>query len=151
MAEEVAQDTWLVVIKGIKGIKGFEGRSSLKTWIFRILVNQARKRGAREHRIIPMSFLGAGGSGDDAPAVDPDRFVPDGQRGAGHWCAPPVPWTDLSAERLIDKETIALVTSSIEELPDRQREVVTLRDVEGWTAWPCALGARPTSTRCATP
>lgn len=131
VAEEVAQDTWLAVIKGIRA---FEGRSSLKTWLFRILVNQARKRGAREHRIIPMSSLGTDGSGGDAPVVDPDRFVPDGQRWAGHWCAPPVPWTDLPAERLIGKETVAVVVSAIEELPDRQREVVTLRDVEGWTA-----------------
>ncbi len=87
-----------------------------------------------------MSSLGADHSGDDAPAVDPDRFVPDGQRGAGHWCTPPVPWTDLPAERLIGKETVAVVVRAIEELPDRQREVVTLRDVEGWTsAEVCAL------------
>lgn len=129
VAEEVAQDTWLAVIRGLAG---FEGRSSLKTWIFRILVNQARKRGAGERRTIPMSSLGT--SDEDAPVVDPERFEPEGQRWAGHWCAPPVPWTDLPAERLIGKETVAVVVSAIDELPDRQREVVTLRDVAGWTA-----------------
>jgi len=129
VAEEVAQDTWLAVIRGIRG---FEGRSSLKTWIFRILVNQARTRGARERRIIPLSSLG--GDAGHAPAVDPDRFVSDGQRWAGHWYAPPVPWTDLPAETVIGKETVALVASAVEELPDRQRQVVTLRDIEGWTA-----------------
>lgn len=130
VAEEVAQDTWLAVIRSISG---FEGRSSLKTWIFTILVNQARKRGAREQRTIPMSSLGPGG-GDDAPAVDPDRFVPDGRRWAGHWVEPPVPWSDVPAERLIGNETVAVAAGAINELPERQREVVTLRDVEGWTA-----------------
>lgn len=76
MAEEVAQDTWLAVLRGIAG---FEGRSSLKTWIFRILVNQARKREMAEHRVIPMPSVGH--NDGDAPVVNPDRFVPEGQRG----------------------------------------------------------------------
>ncbi len=81
-----------------------------------------------------------GDSDGDAPVVNPDRFVPAGGRWAGHWCTPPAPWTDLPAEQLIGKETVAFVLSAIDELPDRQREVVTLRDVEGWTAAEvCAL------------
>lgn len=128
VAEEVTQDTWLAVIRGIGR---FEGRSSLRTWIFRILMNQARARGAREKRTVPMSSWGAD---DDGPAVDPDRFVPGGQRWAGHWCDPPVPWSDLPAERLVGEETMAMVAAAIDDLPERQREVITLRDVEGWTA-----------------
>lgn len=130
VAEEVAQDTWLAVIKGIGG---FEGRSSLRTWIFRILVNQAHGRRSREHHTVPVSFLGSEALGSDGPAVDGDRFVQDGRRWAGHWCEPPVPWSDLPAERLIGHETVAVAESAIKELPDRQRVVVTLRDVEGWT------------------
>lgn len=127
VAEEVTQDTWLAVIRGIGR---FEGRSSLRTWIFRILMNQARARGTREKRTVPMSSW----ADDDGPAVDPDRFVPDGQRWAGHWRDPPVPWSDLPAERLVGEETMAMVAEAIDDLPERQREVITLRDVEGWTA-----------------
>ncbi len=129
VAEEVTQDTWLAVIRGVGR---FEGRSSLRTWIFRILVNQARARGTREKRTVPMSSFAT--EDDGPPAVDPDRFVPEGQRWAGHWCDPPVPWTDLPAERVVGGETIAIVAEAIDGLPERQREVMTLRDVEGWTA-----------------
>jgi RNA polymerase sigma-70 factor (ECF subfamily) len=127
VAEEVAQETWLAVIQGIDG---FEGRSSLKSWIFAILVNRARSRGVREKRIVPMSSLG--GEGDAGPAIDADRFVAAGQRWGGHWCSPPVPWEE-PAERLIAKETRGVVTGAIEQLPARQRAVVSLRDIEGWS------------------
>jgi RNA polymerase sigma-70 factor (ECF subfamily) len=134
VAEEVAQETWLAVIQGIDG---FEGRSSLKSWIFAILVNRARSRGVREKRTVPMSSLG--GKGDDGPAVDADRFVPAGQRWGGHWCSPPVPW-EGPAERLIAKETLGVVADAIKQLPARQRAVVSLRDVEGWSSEEvCAL------------
>jgi RNA polymerase sigma-70 factor (ECF subfamily) len=137
IAEEVAQDTWLAVINGIGC---FEGRSSLKTWIFRILINRARSRGAREHRVVPMSSVGAGVAGGAELAVDPDRFVPDGQRWAGHWCDPPAPWSDVPAERMVANETLFAVARAIGQLPTQQREVVTLRDIEGWTAAEvCAL------------
>lgn len=125
VAEEVAQETWLAVIHGIGR---FEGRSSLKTWIFSILVNRARSRGTRERRTVPMSSLG------DGPAVEPDRFIADNLRWAGHWCSPPVPWSQEPSERLIAKETVRVVARAIEELPPQQRTVVTLRDVEGWAA-----------------
>jgi RNA polymerase sigma-70 factor (ECF subfamily) len=133
VAEEVAQETWLAVIQGIDR---FEGRSSLKSWIFAIVANRARSRGVREHRSIPMSSLG--GAGDDAPAVDADRFVRTGERWAGHWCSPPVPWEP--AERLLAQETRGVVAAAIARLPQQQRVVLSLRDVEGWSSEEvCAL------------
>jgi RNA polymerase sigma-70 factor (ECF subfamily) len=134
VAEEVAQETWLAVIEGIDR---FEGRSSLKTWIFTILVNKARTRGVRDKRVVPLSSLG--GQVGDA-AVDPDRFVRDGQRWGGHWSQPPAPWTQGPAERLIARETMDVTARAIAQLPPRQRTVITLRDLDGWTpAETCAL------------
>jgi len=131
VAEEVVRDTWGAVIRGIGN---FDGRSSLKVWIFSIALKAARKRAAEQ----PQDSDRGGGS--DASAVNPDRFIPEGQRWAGHWCAPPMPWTNLPAQRLIGQEAVAAVVRVIDELPARQREVVTLRDVEGWTAAEvCAL------------
>ncbi len=128
VAEEVAQDTWLAVIKGLPS---FEGRSSLKTWIFTILVNQARTRGRREHRSVPFSSVG-GDDGDAGPTVDPDRFLSDGQW-VGHWSHPPTPF-DTTGGRLEDAETRAVVEQAVAALPANQQRVVWLRDVEGWTA-----------------
>ena len=121
-AEEVVQDTWLGVLRGLPA---FEGRSSLKTWIFRILVNQARTRGVRESRSVPFSAL----AGEDGPAVDPDRFLPDGA-----WESPPRSVDGLPDAVLLSAEARALVLMAIDELPPRQRDVITLRDVEGWSA-----------------
>ena len=127
-AEEVVGDTWVGVLRGLPA---FEGRSSLKTWIFRILVNQAKTRGARESRSVPFSALG----GDAEPAVDADRFLPaDDPAYAGHWAVPPRRWDDLPEARLISAETRQQVLAAIAELPSAQREVITLRDVEGWTS-----------------
>jgi len=119
-AEEVVQETWLGVLRGLPG---FEGRSSLRTWIFRILVNRARTRGVRESRSVPFSALG-----DGDPAVDPERFAADGS-----WASPP-PTGDLPDAALLTAEARALVLMAIERLPDQQRAVITLRDVEGWRA-----------------
>ena len=80
VAEEVVQDAWLGVLKGLDG---FEGRSSLRTWIFRILVNIAKTRGQREARSVP--FASVWSPGDDEPSVDPDRFQPAGAGAPGHW------------------------------------------------------------------
>jgi len=121
-AEEVVQDTWLGVLRGLPA---FEGRSSLKTWIFRILVNQARTRGVRESRSVPFSAL----AGEDGPAVDPDRFLPD-----GGWESPPRSVDGLPDAVLLSAEARALVLMAIDELPPRQRDVITLRDVEGWSS-----------------
>jgi RNA polymerase sigma-70 factor (ECF subfamily) len=122
-AEDAVQEAWLGVLKGIDG---FEGRASVKSWIFRIAVYCAKNRGAREGRLVPMSSLEE--DGDDAPAVDPDRFQPEGARYANNWSQPPEPWSD---ERLQAAETAAFAKAEIERLPVRQRTVMTLRDVEG--------------------
>jgi RNA polymerase sigma-70 factor (ECF subfamily) len=124
-AEEVVQDAWLGVLKGLHL---FEGRSSLKSWIFRILVNCAKARGACEGRSVPMSALGDP-TEDEGPSVSPDRFSGDEERWPGHWSDPPEPWPDAQVE---SSELVALVREGIETLPETQRTVMTLRDVEGW-------------------
>jgi len=128
-ADEVVQETWLAVIRGLSR---FEGRSSLKTWIFRILVNRAQTRGARERRIVPFSALAP--DGDAGPTVDPDRFLPPGHPVAGYWSLTPSRFFELPEERLLATEVSALIAETIAGLPERQRRVIELRDVEGWDA-----------------
>ena len=123
VAEEVAQETWLAVLQGIGR---FEERSSLKTWIFRILTNRAKTRGEREGRTVPFSSLG-GDEDDDEPAVDADRFQSSG-RWPGHWAAPP---RAVPEERLLATEARERVEAAIAALPPNQRTVITLRDVDG--------------------
>ena len=120
-AEEAVQDTWLGVLRGLPA---FEGRSSLRTWIFRILVNQAITRGVRESRSVPFSSLG-----DDEAAVDPERFLP-----GGAWATPPQPLDSVPEDVLLSAEARARVLDAIAELPAQQRQVITLRDVEGWSS-----------------
>jgi RNA polymerase sigma-70 factor (ECF subfamily) len=127
VAEEVAQETWLAVLNGIER---FEGRSSLKTWLFRILTNRAKTRGQREARSIPFSSVGDG----DEPAVDPDRFRPEGDQYPGGWKEAPPPWEGDPEERLLAGEARALILATIEQLPPNQRAVITLRDIEGFDA-----------------
>ncbi len=129
VADEVVQETWLAVVKGLPR---FEGRSSLKTWIFHILANQAKTRGEREGRSLPFAAL-AGGPDEGAPSVDPDRFRPDGDAWPGHWAVPPCPWED-PARRLGSLEARTLLRAAIDELPPVQQAVIALRDVEGVTA-----------------
>ena len=129
VAEEVVQEAWLGVIGGIGR---FEGRSSLKTWIFRIVTNIAKTRGEREGRSVPFSAVG-GGNDDGEAVVDPDRFLDSG-RWAGHWTSAPSRWSDLPEEQLVGGETVAVVEQAIAALPDVQRTVITLRDVDGWSA-----------------
>jgi RNA polymerase sigma-70 factor, ECF subfamily len=129
-AEDVVQETWLGVLQGIDR---FEARSSLKTWLFRILTNRAKRRGERDHRSIP--FSAAWSLGDDEEAsVDPDRFFPAGHEWAGHWSSLPRNWDDLPEERFLSAETRAIVDLAIATLPPTQREVITLRDIDGWTS-----------------
>jgi RNA polymerase sigma-70 factor, ECF subfamily len=128
-AAEVVQDTWLAVIRGIDS---FEGRSSLKTWIYRILVNTAKRRGVREGRTIPMSSL-APTDEDHGPTVDPSRFLEAGHRWAGHWREFPAVWPSPEQSAL-SGEVHAQVADAVAELPERQRIVITLRDVEGYTS-----------------
>jgi RNA polymerase sigma-70 factor (ECF subfamily) len=129
VAEEVVQDTWLGVLTGIGR---FESRSSLKTWIFRILANTAKTRGQREGRTLPFSAL-RNPAGVPEPAVEPERFLDQAHpHWPGHWATPPEPWGP--EERLLAKETQAVVAAAIERLPPGQRAVISLRDVEGWDA-----------------
>ena len=127
-AEDVVQETFLGVIQGIDR---FEQRSSLRTWMFRILVNRAKTRGEREGRARPFSSLSIGLEQDE-PAVDPDRFLADG-RWAGFWSAPP------STEHLPDAGVLAAelgarLADAIAALPAAQRTVLELRDVQGLSA-----------------
>lgn len=130
VAEEVVQEAWLGVLRGLDR---FEERSSLKTWILRIVANTAMTRGVREARSVPFSALD---TGDEGPSVDPDRFQgPDGPN-PGAWLANRAPsdWTDLPESILAGRETVQLVTAAIAELPDAQRTVIALRDIHGYTS-----------------
>jgi RNA polymerase sigma-70 factor (ECF subfamily) len=128
VAEEVVQETWLAVLEGLDR---FEGRSSLKTWVFRILVNRAISRGVRERRTVPFSSLAAEEAGHDEPAVDPSRFHGPGDPNADAWAIPPRSWEPVPEERLVARETIDVVRRAIGSLPEGQRTVIVLRDVQG--------------------
>jgi RNA polymerase sigma-70 factor, ECF subfamily len=128
VAEEVVQETWLAVLKGIDR---FEGRSSLKTWLFRILVNTAKTRGAREARTVPFSSLEV--EGQEA-AVPEDRFRGADDHWPGHWATPPRSLAEIPEERLLAQEVRSTIGGALETLPEGQRVVVTLRDVAGWSA-----------------
>lgn len=127
-AEEVVQDTWLAVIRGIDR---FEGRSSLRTWVYRILVNTAKKRGVREVRTVPWSSVV--GEEDRGPTVDPSLFRGPGDQYPGGWWSFPAEWRTSESAVLAD-EVRAQVRVAIDALPDRQRTVVVLRDVLGHTS-----------------
>jgi len=125
-AEDVVQETWLAVVKGIDR---FEARSSLKTWIFHIMINQAKTRGVREARSRPFSSLATAA---DEPVVDPARFIDSG-RWTGFWSEPPSR-ESIPERRLLAAEVGERLLSAIERLPETQRTVITLRDVEGQTS-----------------
>ena len=127
IAEEVVQEAWLAVLNGIER---FEERSSLRTWILRILVNTAMKRGTREARSVPFSSLAPAVEADE-PAVEPERFRGRADAFPGHWRAYPGDWGSLPEERLLARETIDAARSAIAELPVAQRTVITLRDIVG--------------------
>ena len=129
-AEEVVQETWLAVLKGLDR---FEGRSSLRTWTFRILVNIAKTRGVREHRTLPWSSL----AGEDAgPSLDPALFQSAGEPYPGHWRAAPSAWPEEVAVEgsVLAGEVRRELGAVLEKLPERQRIVLTLRDVLGHTS-----------------
>jgi RNA polymerase sigma-70 factor (ECF subfamily) len=145
-AEDAVQDAWLGVVHGLAR---FEGRSTLRTWVFTILVNRARSRGAREARTVPWSQLARDGAG--GPTVDPDRFQDATGEYPGHWSSAGAPqrW-DMHPERqVLDVEVLALLDQALETLPARQRLVVTLRDVQDLTSEEtCALlGITPQNQR----
>ena len=128
VAEEVVQEAWLGVLKGIDR---FEGRSSLKTWLFRIVANTAKTRGVREARTVPFSSLG--GEENDA-TVSAERFLGDGERFPGHWALPPGNWAGIPEDRLLASETMDVIRRELERLPPAQRAVLELRDIEGLSA-----------------
>ena len=123
IAEEVVQDTWIGVIEGIDR---FEGRSSLKTWLYKILIYRARARGQRERRTTPMSSLA---DEESAPSVPTERFRGSDALWAGHWATPPRRWDGDSEDRLLAGEARTVIDAVIAELPQAQREVIVLRDI----------------------
>jgi RNA polymerase sigma-70 factor, ECF subfamily len=130
LAEEVVQDAWLGVLKGLNT---FESRSSLKTWIYRILTNCAKTRAQREGRVLSFSALEALDTDADFAAVGPERFQGADEKWPGNWRAFPSDWNAIPEQRLLSQETRDCILRSIDGLPPRQREVITLRDIEGWT------------------
>jgi RNA polymerase sigma-70 factor, ECF subfamily len=135
LAEEVVQETWLGVLQSLKN---FEGRSSLKTWIFRILTNRMKTRLQREGRSVPFSsFSNRDDESSEVEGGDPDWFLPLGSAmvpGRGLWISLPSNWNDIPEERLLSQETQACISSAIDALSPQQRQVILLRDIAGWSA-----------------
>ena len=122
VAHEVVQEAWMGVLSGLAK---FEGRSTLKTWIFRILTNRAKTRGVREGRTVPFSALARP---DDEQPLEPERFTSQGR-----WASPPSPWDVTTPEALLEqKEAMDALRDAVDQLPPNQRSVVSLRDLDGW-------------------
>ena len=131
VAEEVVQETWLAVLTGIAR---FEGRSTVKTWIFKILANRAKTRALREKRTINFSELDHPLERDE-PAVDPARFLPPSHpTWPGHWASPLDSWSASAEDAVVGRETMGILQRELDRLPPAQRIVVALRDVQGWPA-----------------
>jgi RNA polymerase sigma-70 factor, ECF subfamily len=126
-AEDVVQDTWLAVLRGIDR---FEARSSLRTWVYRILINTAKTRGVREHRTVPVADLASQEAG---PTVDPTRFRGPEDPYPGGWKQFPPTWPSPETE-LLSREVREVVGAALTDLPARQRLVITLRDVDGYSS-----------------
>jgi RNA polymerase sigma-70 factor (ECF subfamily) len=131
IAEEVVQEAWLGVLGSLPR---FEGRSSLRTWVLRILKNVASRRAAQERRSLPFSALAEPDADADDPSVAPERFLDVDERWAGHWASAPRRWGELPEEKVFARAALAVVESEIRALPPNQRTVLDLRDVEGWDA-----------------
>ena len=152
VAEEVVQETWLGVLRGLER---FERRSSFRTWVFQIALNQARTRGARERRTIPFASLADRELADDAPAVDPERFLgADHDRWPHHWATPPQRWDESPERHAESAETLERCERRSTRLPPAQRVVITLRDMYGcesaevvtlWTSRRPIRGSSPTA------
>jgi len=128
-AEDVVQETWLAVVQGIDR---FEERSSLKTWLSRIVMNKARTRGVRDKRTVAFLSCGSEDNGDADLSIDTERFFKDGEY-RDHWSLPPQPWTGPEKD-LLTGEMIGIVHKAVENLPVAQQTVITLRDVHGFDA-----------------
>jgi RNA polymerase sigma-70 factor, ECF subfamily len=131
VAEEVVQETWLAVLTGIEG---FEGRSSFRTWLFRIHANKALARAMKERRTVPFSALGEAEVSAEEPSVDADRFRGPGERFAHHWTSSPERWAELPEAMVLSHETTSIVERTAASLPPAQRAVIVLRDIVGWDA-----------------
>lgn len=131
LAEDVAQETWMGVLRGLDR---FEGRSTLKTWIFRIAANRAQTKGKREARSIPFAALATAEAGADEP-VDVDRFLPiDDAAHPGGWTSFPSNWDEQPEGRLMSDETLRVIREAIDTLPPMQAMVITLRDIQQWSS-----------------
>lgn len=131
IAEQVAQEAWLGVLRGLER---FEGRSSLKTWLFTIVSNLAKTRGKREKRTIPFSFFENYDRDTDEPAVPAARFHSPDAPYPFHWATKPAPWNSDPVANALNSELNTFLEAAIEKLPEQQRVVITLRDIQGWTA-----------------
>ena len=131
IAEEVVQDAWLGVLKGIDR---FEGKAAFRTWLFRILVNRARTNAGREGRTLSFSSLEDEAGSPGEPAVSPERFRPADDKWPHNWAVPPRSWGESADAKLLSSETMELVKRAIDALPPAQQQVITLRDIEGLTA-----------------
>jgi RNA polymerase sigma-70 factor (ECF subfamily) len=125
LAEEAVQETWIAVLKGLQR---FERRSTFKTWLFRVLINHALTLAAREAR----GGRGATGQQTDETLIESWHFYADDHSRAGQWLVPPRVWTP--EEKILSNETLERIEREIEKLPVLQRQVIALRDVEGWTS-----------------
>ncbi len=123
VVEEVVQDTWVAILKGLPR---FEGRSSLRSWMFRILSNRAKTRAVREKRVMPAAAIR---SDTRDPIEDFEQFAVD-----GHWASPPEPWRITPEAMAVDVEVGVRIRRAIETLPSKQRAVITYRDVQGWSS-----------------
>jgi RNA polymerase sigma-70 factor, ECF subfamily len=131
VAEEVVQETWLGMLTGLEG---FEGRSSFRTWLFRILRNRAQTRGVKEGRSVPFSALSDEEIGAAEPSVPADRFRGEDERFAHHWSSSPERWAEIPEASLLWRETTTIVEEAVAALPPAQRAVITLRDIVGFNA-----------------
>ncbi len=128
VAEEVVQEAWLGIVSGLDR---FEGRSSLRTWMYRIVVNVAKTRGRREGTSLPFSALAGG---EDESPIDPDWFQTASERYPSHWRTFPDDWRGIPEDRLVGHETLQRIGQAIDALPPMQAEVLRLRDVLGWSS-----------------
>jgi RNA polymerase sigma-70 factor (ECF subfamily) len=144
-AAEVVQDAW---VAALESLDRFEGRSSLRTWLYGILINVARRHVRAKRRMVPVGVLADEEAGGHVPAVDPGRFLPSGHAWAGHWGAVPVPFPspDAALER---RELLAVLGTAIAALPPVQQQILVLCDVEGLTGQEACniLGVSATNQR----
>jgi RNA polymerase sigma-70 factor, ECF subfamily len=141
-AEDVVQEAW---ISALRGLNGFEGRSRLRTWVLRIVANIAKSLAEREHRVTPFSSAPV----EEGPTVDPERFLPPGAQNAGAWRSLPAAWPELPEGEVLTAEAYAIVRHAVDDLPDAQRAVIALRDLDGYDASEVcdALGLTPGNQR----